>query len=347
LFAPERKRQLPALPVRVGVVTSVTGAALRDMLKVLRRFPHLQVVVADARVQGEGAAAEIAAGLARLGASGLVDLVVVGRGGGSLEDLWAFNEEAVARAVVSCPVPVISAVGHEVDFTITDFVADVRAATPTQAAELIVSRLEEQQRRLDEATGSLARDLRHHLQLARTRLRGLEGSSGLARLPYRLRLVRARLAAAERLPALLQGLARRSAARLAAAAGALRRFPARVATGAHRRLLESRSDQAVSLLSARLKAARAALASAERGLRHLGPQAVLERGYSITTVEGSTVPLKDPAAVRAGAVLQSRLARGVLRSVATVERVRGGGATSAPADQPSLFGEESATTTKE
>lgn len=341
LFAPERKRPLPALPARVGVVTSVTGAALRDVLKVLRRFPHLEVVVADARVQGEGAAAEIAAALGRLGSSGLVDLVIVGRGGGSLEDLWAFNEEVVARAVVACPVPVVSAVGHEVDFTISDFVADVRAATPTQAAELVVSRLEEQQRRLDEAAEALSRDLRRHLQLARSRLRGLEGSSGLARLPHRLRLVGARLAAAERLPGLLQGLARRSSARLAAAEGALRRFPARVAAGAHRRLLQSRSDQAVGLLTARLRAALAALASAERGLRHLGPQAVLERGYSITTVEGGSAPLKDPATVRPGAVLSSRLARGLLRSVAAGEKVRGG--SGVVGEQPSLFGDEPST----
>jgi len=341
LFAPERKRPLPALPARVGVVTSVTGAALRDMLKVLRRFPHLEVVVADARVQGEGAAAEIATALTRLGSSGLVDLVIVGRGGGSLEDLWAFNEEVVARAVVACPVPVVSAVGHEVDFTISDFVADVRAATPTQAAELVVSRLEEQQRRLEEATKALSRDLRHHLQLARSRLRGFEGSSGLARLPHRLRLVAARLAAAARMPGLLRGLARRSSARLEAAEGALRRFPARVATGAHRRLLQSRSDQAAGLMTARLKAALAALASAERGLRHLGPQAVLERGYSITTVEGSSAPLKDPAAARPGAILSSRLARGALRSVVAGERVRGG--RGVVGEQASLFGDEPAT----
>jgi exodeoxyribonuclease VII large subunit len=140
LFAPERKRPLPDLPARVGLVTSLGGAALRDMVKVLRRFRHLEVVVADARVQGEGAAAEIAVAVGRLSSSGLVDLIIVGRGGGSLEDLWAFNEEAVARALVACPVPVISAVGHEVDFTIADFVADLRAATPTQAAEMVIAK---------------------------------------------------------------------------------------------------------------------------------------------------------------------------------------------------------------
>lgn len=138
LFAPERKRQLPFLPRCIGVVTSPTGAAIRDFLRVLhRRFPGIPVRIAPARVQGEGAAEEIAAGIGRLVDNGGCDVLVVTRGGGSIEDLWAFNEEVVARAIASSPVPVVSAVGHEVDFTIADFVADVRAPTPTGAAELL------------------------------------------------------------------------------------------------------------------------------------------------------------------------------------------------------------------
>ncbi len=139
LLAPERKRPLPRFPEAVGVVTSLAGAALADILTVVRRrAPWTRVIVRGARVQGEGSGDEVAEAIQALGGSGLVDVLIVGRGGGSLEDLWAFNEEAVARAIVACPVPVISAVGHEVDVTISDLVADVRAPTPSAGAEAAV-----------------------------------------------------------------------------------------------------------------------------------------------------------------------------------------------------------------
>jgi exodeoxyribonuclease VII large subunit len=139
LLAPERKRALPRFPEAVGVVTSLAGAALADILTVIRRrAPWTRVIVRGARVQGEGSAEEVAEAIRALGGSGLVDVLIVGRGGGSLEDLWAFNEEVVARAIVACPVPVISAVGHEVDVTISDLVADVRAPTPSAGAETAV-----------------------------------------------------------------------------------------------------------------------------------------------------------------------------------------------------------------
>ena len=139
LFAPERKRPLPRFPEAVGVVTSLAGAALADILTVIRRrAPWTRVIVRGARVQGEGAGEEVAEAIRALGGSGLVDVLIVGRGGGSLEDLWAFNEEVVARAIVACPVPVISAVGHEIDVTISDLVADVRVPTPSAGAETVV-----------------------------------------------------------------------------------------------------------------------------------------------------------------------------------------------------------------
>ncbi|OYV89843.1 MAG: exodeoxyribonuclease VII large subunit, partial [Acidobacteria bacterium 21-70-11] len=187
LFAAERKRPLPSLPQRLGLVTSPSGAAVRDVLKVLSRWEHLAVLLAPVRVQGKGAEGEIARAVAYLGRSGLVDVVLVVRGGGSLEDLWAFNEEVVARAIAGCGVPVVSGVGHEVDFTIADFVADVRAATPTQAAEIVVAALEGQQRRVESAQGEIAAAFTRKLEHARLRLRGLEGARGLARLPSRLR----------------------------------------------------------------------------------------------------------------------------------------------------------------
>jgi len=139
LLAPERKRALPRFPEAIGVVTSLSGAALADILTVIRRrAPWTRVIVRGARVQGEGSGEEVAEAIRALGGSGLVDVLIVGRGGGSLEDLWAFNEEVVARAIVACPVPVISAVGHEVDVTISDLVADVRAPTPSAGAETVV-----------------------------------------------------------------------------------------------------------------------------------------------------------------------------------------------------------------
>jgi exodeoxyribonuclease VII large subunit len=337
LFAAERKRAIPALPNRVGIVTSATGAALQDMLEVLRRVPHLEVVVAPSAVQGDGAAAEIARAIERMGSSGLVKLVIVGRGGGSLEDLWAFNEEPVARAIADCPVPVISAVGHEVDFTISDFVADVRAATPTQAAEIVASRLEEQARRLETAAGALDRDLRRHMALARTRLDGLEGSRGLARVPERLRELRARLDRAARLGPALRRMAERVKARLVRAEAVLGRLPARVAAGGHRRLVDSRREQMAQLMRARLDRSSSDLAAKLRTLGNLSPRRVLERGYSITSVKGSTRPLKDPAEVRAGQILLTRLAGGELRSL-VADRTRQRRPSSVVGDsQQSLF----------
>ncbi len=137
LFSAERKRPLPLLPRCIGIVTSEAGAVIQDIERVAhRRFPGMKLLLSPAKVQGEGAANDIARAISRLAASGQADVIIVGRGGGSIEDLWAFNEEAVARAIYECPVPVISAVGHETDFTIADFVADVRAPTPSAAAEL-------------------------------------------------------------------------------------------------------------------------------------------------------------------------------------------------------------------
>lgn len=176
LFAAERKRPLPFLPGSIGIVTSRQGAALQDMLRVLGdRFPGRRVVIRPAKVQGEGAAFEIADGITELGQSGMAEVMIVGRGGGSLEDLWAFNEEVVARAIFASPVPVISAVGHEVDFTIADFVADHRAPTPTAAAEMVVPCRED----LVEEIQSLERRL---LRVIQTRLEtGKEMWAGLAR----------------------------------------------------------------------------------------------------------------------------------------------------------------------
>ena len=190
LLDPGRKRPLPAYPGCIGVVTSPTGAALHDIRSVLaRRAPWARVVLAGARVQGEGASREIAEAIERLAASGLPDVMIVGRGGGSLEDLWAFNEEPVARAIAACPIPVVSAVGHEVDVTISDLVADVRAPTPSAAAEAVVpdsvellSQLRRQPERLGRALRRTATRPRVEVRERLGRLvRAMERSMGPAR----------------------------------------------------------------------------------------------------------------------------------------------------------------------
>ena len=173
LFAEARKKALPFLPASIGIVTSEKGAALRDMLRIIGdRYPDRRIIVRPVRVQGEGAAKEIASGITELGGSGQVDVMIVGRGGGSLEDLWAFNEEIVARSIFASPVPVISAVGHEIDFTIADFVADLRAPTPTAAAEVVVPRRSELVDQVMDLEEQLSSWMRRKLDLAREDWRG-------------------------------------------------------------------------------------------------------------------------------------------------------------------------------
>jgi exodeoxyribonuclease VII large subunit len=174
LFAPERKRAMPFLPVSIGIVTSERGAAVRDMLRIIKdRFPDRRVVIRPVKVQGEGAAEEIALGIAELARSGKVDVMIVGRGGGSLEDLWAFNEEIVARAIFASTVPVISAVGHEIDFTIADFVADYRAPTPTAAAEMVIPRRADLVERLSNLQAALLEGIENRIHMAKESWRGL------------------------------------------------------------------------------------------------------------------------------------------------------------------------------
>src|SRR5258706_3326365 len=214
LFEERRKRSLPALPRKIGVVTSLDGAAVRDIIKVLqRRYTNVHIVIRPARVQGEGAALEIARGIAAIGKVRGVDVVIVGRGGGSIEDLWAFNEEVVARAIAACPVPTISAVGHETDFTIADFVADLRAPTPSAAAEMVVTRKDDFCARIDRLTHRVDAAMTGRLHRIEARLGALEARPGYSGFQMRValrgrraddlthelrRTLRARIAARER-----------------------------------------------------------------------------------------------------------------------------------------------------
>ncbi len=175
LFDPARKRSIPLLPEKIGVVTSPSGAAIRDILQIIhRRFANVEILICPVRVQGEGAAGEIVEGIEVLNKRGDLDVIVVARGGGSIEDLWAFNEEEVARAIYASQTPVISAVGHETDVTIADFVADVRAPTPSAAAELVISRKAELSQRVDDLMSRFVSHVRNRTERSRQRLQALE-----------------------------------------------------------------------------------------------------------------------------------------------------------------------------
>jgi exodeoxyribonuclease VII large subunit len=187
LFAAEGKKLLPAFPSRIAVITSPTGAAVRDIVSTLkRRWPRVDILLFPVHVQGAQAAPEIVRALSLVASIGEVDVVILGRGGGSLEDLWAFNEESVARAIHACPLPSISAVGHETDFTIADFVADVRAATPTMAAEITVPDMEEVRARLDAGMERLLQSTGDRVRMQEARLNELVRSYALGQVKSRL-----------------------------------------------------------------------------------------------------------------------------------------------------------------
>ena len=321
LFEAARKRPLPPFPRRVGIVTSPTGAVIQDMLNVFeRRFPGIHIRLYPALVQGEGAAEAVCAGLRYFGESGWCDVVIVARGGGSLEDLWAFNEEAVARAIAACPVPVISAIGHETDFTIADFVADLRAPTPSAAAELATGTMAGVLERFAALEGKLGQGLRYKLALSGRRLHEL----GIGRAAATLRRALGRrqqrtdeldYALREKMRALGVEKRRRwerAAARLAALDLRLRfaKFYRRLAAA------EAGAEQCVRLKVGR---ARAALDTLTAHLSQLSPLKILERGYAIVQNEAGAV-VTDPVAAPAGSAIAVRLARGSLR--AKVERDR-------------------------
>jgi exodeoxyribonuclease VII large subunit len=319
LFAPERKRPLPRFPQRIGLVTSPTGAAIRDVLHVVqRRYPGLEIILAPCRVQGDGAAREIAeairtlnevnAGVQALACSGSVgersklklelqqgglDLILITRGGGSLEDLWAFNEEAVARAIFESVIPVVSAVGHEIDFTIADFVADGRAATPSAAAEIITEGVFASREFVNDAPVLLQRAARRKLD------REIENFDSLAGRLSRLHPRRKLNDSLQRLDDLQAGLLR----------------GLKTAARSRTLVLENLAGRFLRAKPALvLKARRETLRQLEKRLNALGPEQVLARGYSITTDAASGKVLHDAAQVSAGQALRTRLASGEIFS---------------------------------
>jgi exodeoxyribonuclease VII large subunit len=292
LFAAERKRPLPKFPRRIGIITSPSGAAIRDMLNVLRRrAPWLQILINPVRVQGSGAAQEIAVAIRELGTSNVafapVDLIVVTRGGGSIEDLWEFNEEIVARAIFHSAVPIVSAVGHEIDFTICDFVADLRAPTPSAAAELIVPDITDLQRQIDGCTRALGRQLLNRVRDAQQRLDHVRETLQRCLMhkidSYRRSLLHIAAALQARSPARELMIRRNRFADL------------------HRRLIACPGHL--------LENAKHRFQRIEGILRVLGPDATLRRGYSITTNESGKI-IRTIAAVRPKMKIRTRVTDG-------------------------------------
>jgi exodeoxyribonuclease VII large subunit len=326
LFAPGRKRPLPKYPRRIGLVTSLTGAAIRDVLHVLeRRNPSLELVLADCRVQGQGAASEIADAIRRLNGLNLqqttagrswLDLILVTRGGGSLEDLWAFNEEIVARAIFESALPVVSAVGHEIDFTICDFVADLRAATPSAAAEILTEGVFSSCQflisvipRMRQLVRQQFQDKAYVLSQQRTRLARLHPRRGLNDRLQHLDDLRETL-----LRCAKHGIRRGRDGWYALVARLSRVRPAFVLRQ-RQEVLRQEQQRLHEQIHHQAAKKRQRIETLVARLRLLGPEQVIARGYSITLDAETGKVLRSADEIKAGQKLRTRLKSGQVRSV--------------------------------
>jgi exodeoxyribonuclease VII large subunit len=319
LFDEDRKQALPTLPSRIGVITSPSGAAIRDILSVLRRrFPAVPVVIYPTAVQGDAAPEELVEAIATAVRRDECDVLIIGRGGGSLEDLWAFNDERVARAIAACPLPVISAVGHEVDFTITDFVADVRAPTPSGAAEIVVPNQHDWQRRIATLALRIGRigqraveDRGQRTDWLARRLLAASPASNLRRQQQSLRENRGRLASAMR-------------QRLLSDANQLQAFRSNLVQLSPA-ISVQRSLRQLAELRQRLETVtRTLLADADhrtallgRALHSVSPLATLDRGYAIVMAAATGKVLLRADSVQAGDDIRARLSTGELLATVT------------------------------
>jgi exodeoxyribonuclease VII large subunit len=315
LFDARRKKLLPVLPSRIGLVTSPTGAAVRDVVRILRRrFPNVHLTLFPVRVQGEGAAAEIVKAVKFFNQREMVDVLIVGRGGGSMEDLWAFNEEIVARAIFESKIPVISGVGHETDFTIADFVADVRASTPSAAAEIVVQTRREFDTHVASLRDALAEQMRYRILVSSRRVHELAGRRGFRRPLDLLRQQRQRADELTSRVALgLKARLEQSRKRFTAAHLRIVRFDFRMKIAALRLRLEKRSVELGSRAQQSLQKKRERLERLALQLRERGPLKVLERGYAIATDAAGNV-LRSAGQVEVGDAVGIRLYRGELQT---------------------------------
>jgi exodeoxyribonuclease VII large subunit len=313
LFNPARKKPLPLLPSRIGIITSPRGAAVRDVVRILtRRFPNVHLTVYPVRVQGEGSAQEIVKALKFFNAKKIVDVLILARGGGSLEDLWSFNEEIVARAIFASEIPVISGVGHETDFTIADFVADLRASTPSAAAELVVQTRAEFDKHVADLRETLAGLVRYRLLELSRRVHELSGRRGFRRPLDLLRQQRQR--ADEMTSRLALGLRARleqSRKRFTAAHLRIASFDFRVKISAFRLRLERRSADLGVRAERLLRKKRDRLEKLALQLQERSPLRVLERGYAIATDAAGNL-LRSAENVALGDTVAIQLHRGKL-----------------------------------
>jgi exodeoxyribonuclease VII large subunit len=311
LFDASRKRALPALPVRIGIVTSPTGAVIRDILQILeRRFPGRHVRIYPAQVQGDGAIEQVVAGLEYFSRSRWAEVVIVARGGGSLEDLWTFNEERVARAIVNSAVPVISAVGHETDFTIADFVADLRAPTPSAAAELVIRTRQSLYEVLDTSTIKLTQAARLHLAMRARALHRISVDRATLHRAIGRRMQRIDELEYE-LRDLVRGTLDRRRKALERIRSGLTQLDVRLKFSAAHRRIESAEGKILQSIRLRVIGARGKLSFLEGHLAQLSPLKILERGYAIVEQDGKIVKTPDDAPV--DSEVKIRIARGHLR----------------------------------
>jgi len=315
LFDFSSKKPLPLLPSRIGLITSPSGAAVRDVVRILkRRFPNVHLTLYPVRVQGEGAAAEIVTALDYFSKKRLVDVVLLVRGGGSLEDLWSFNEESVARAIVACAIPVISGVGHETDFTIADFVADVRASTPSAAAELVVQTRREFDKHVFDLRARLEGSLRYRLLELSRRVHALAGRRGFRRPLDLLRQQRQRSdELTSRLATGLRARLENSRKRLQTARLRIASFDFRAKIAALRLRLQKDAHELSVREERLLRLKRDRWERLALQLQERSPLKVLERGYAIATDDAGKV-LIDAGQVQIGDAVTVQLHRGRLTS---------------------------------
>ena len=315
LFDSSRKRPIPALPRSIGLVTSPTGAAVRDILNILRRRHHsASILIYPAQVQGEAAAVEVSAGVRYFNRARNVEVIIVARGGGSAEDLAAFNHEGLARTVASSELPVIAAVGHETDFTIADFVADLRAPTPSAAAELVIRSRQEIEEEAEALRLRLARAMRYRLLMAKQVLTQVAQHGAFARMMDGINRRQQRL---DELTFSLEKAERKLLAhdrRLwERASAAVRHYDARRVLSGMRRDVTSRTSSLTALMNSVLLRHQARLERLDHQLKALSPLAILERGYALV-FDASGGLVKSSAQVETGEEISARLAQGRLRA---------------------------------
>jgi exodeoxyribonuclease VII large subunit len=311
LFDRSRKKPVPQLPRRIGIVTSARGAALHDMLNILaRRHENVGILIYPAQVQGEAAASEVASGIRYFNRAKNVDVIIVARGGGSIEDLAAFNDEGLARTIAASQLPIISAVGHETDFTIADFVADLRAPTPSAAAELVIESKHQLAEHLGHLRHRLAQATRYRLSVAQRQLNDLAQHGAFARMQEVIARRGQRLdELVYRMGATHQRLLHEFRRRLEIAAARVRAFDFRRSLAVTRRELESGSEALVRAMRARIAAHQARFSQAAATLQALSPLQILDRGYALI-FDSNGALVKDASQLAPADEVSARLSKG-------------------------------------